>query len=45
MMNNLDLAVVVTTVVIAILAGVYIWSEDPGRRHRALQLLKLLLRR
>jgi len=45
MMYNLELPVIVTATWIAILAAVYLWSEDPGRRHRAWQLLKLLLRR
>ena len=45
MMYNLDLAVMVTAAGIATLAAVYLWSRDPGRRRRAWQLLKLLLRR
>lgn len=45
MMYNLDLAVMMTAVGIAILAAVYLWSEDPGRRHRAWRLLSLLFRR
>ena len=44
MMYNLDLAVVATAAGIAILAAVYLWSKDPGRRDRAWQLLKLLFR-
>jgi hypothetical protein len=45
MMYNLDLAVIVTASGIATLAAVYLWSENPDRRRRAWQLLKLLLRR
>jgi hypothetical protein len=30
---------------IVVLASVYLWSADPARRRRALQLLKLLLGR
>jgi hypothetical protein len=45
MMYNLDLAVIATAAGIAILATVYLWSKDPGRRDRARELLKLLLRR
>jgi hypothetical protein len=45
MMYNAGLAVVATAGGIAILAAVYLWSEDPGRRRRAWELLKLLLRR
>jgi hypothetical protein len=45
MMYDVDLAVMMTAAGIAILAAVYLWSEDPGRRRRAWQLLKLLLRR
>jgi hypothetical protein len=45
MMYDLNLTVMVTAAGIAILAVVYLWSKDPGRRCRAWQLLKLLLRR
>jgi hypothetical protein len=45
MMYDLDLAGMVTATGITILAAVYLWSKDPGRRRRAWQLLKLLLRR
>lgn len=45
MMNDLNLAVIASTAGIAILAAIYLWSEDTGRRRRAWQLLKLLLRR
>jgi hypothetical protein len=45
MMYDLDLAVMVTAAGTAILAAVYLWSKDPDRRHRAWQLLKLLLGR
>ena len=45
MMYDVDLAVIMTAAGIAILAAVYLWSDDPGRRRRAWQLLKLLLRR
>jgi hypothetical protein len=31
--------------VIATLGGVYLWSKDPGRRARALGLLRLLIGR
>jgi len=45
MMYDLDLTVVVTAAGIATLAAVYLWSNDIGRRGRAWQLLKLMLRR
>lgn len=45
MMSDLNLAVMVTAAGIAVLAAIYLWSKDPGRRRRAWQLLKLLLRR
>jgi hypothetical protein len=45
MMYDLDLAGMVTATGITILAAVYLLSKDPGRRRRAWQLLKLLLRR
>jgi hypothetical protein len=45
MMSDPNLAVMVTATGIAILAAVYLWSKDPGRRRRAWQLLRLLLRR
>ena len=44
MLNGLDLAVIVTAAAVAILASVYLWSEDPARRRRARELLTLLLR-
>ena len=45
MMYDLDLTVMMTAAGIAALAAVCLWSKDPGRRRRAWQLLKLLLRR
>jgi hypothetical protein len=45
MMYDLDLTAVLTTAGIAMLAAVYVWSKDPGRRARAWSLLKLLLGR
>ena len=45
MMYELTLPVVVPASGIIALAGVYVLSGDPGRRSRAWQLLKLLLRR
>ena len=45
MMSDPNLAVMVTAAGIAILAGIYLWSKDPGRRCRAWQLLRLLLHR
>ena len=45
MMYDLDLAVLMTAVGIAVLAVVYVWSKDPDRRARAWSLLKLLLGR
>jgi len=45
MMYNLDLVTLATAVGIAILAAVYLWSKDPGRRGWTWQLLKLLLHR
>jgi hypothetical protein len=45
MLHGMSLAVIVTAAAITILAAVYLWSEDPGRRDRARELLKLLLRR
>jgi hypothetical protein len=45
MMYDLNLAVIASAAGIAILAAIYLWSEDTGRRRRAWQLLKLLLRR
>lgn len=45
MMYDLDLAVMTAAVGITILGSVYLWSQDPDRRHRAWKLLKLLLRR
>ncbi len=44
-MHVLDLAVLVTAAVVAMLTAVYLWSEDPARRRRARELLALLLRR
>ena len=45
MLHGMNLAVTVTAAAVTILAAVYLWSEDPGRRARARELLKLLLRR
>jgi hypothetical protein len=45
MMYDLDMTVIMTTVGIATLAGIYLWSKDADRRCRAWHLLKLLLRR
>jgi hypothetical protein len=45
MMYDLDLAVMASAAGIATLAAVYPWSDDIGRRGRAWQLLKLMLRR
>jgi hypothetical protein len=45
MMYDLCLTGSVTAASIVGLAAIYLWSKDPGRRHRAWQLLNLLLRR
>ena len=45
MMYDVNLAVMATAAGVAILAAVYLWSDDPARRRRAWRLLKLLLRR
>lgn len=45
MMNNLDLAVIMTAAGLATLAAVYLWSKDLGRQRRAWELLELMLRR
>ncbi|GEM_PF-6160627 len=45
MMYDLDLTVMMTAAGIATLSAVYLWSKDPGRRGRAWQLLRFLLRR
>jgi hypothetical protein len=45
MMYEVNLAVMAAAAGVAILAAVYLWSEDSDRRHRAWRLLKLLLRR
>jgi hypothetical protein len=45
MMYDLILPAAVPAIGMAILAMVYVVSKDPGRRGRAWQLLKLLLRR
>lgn len=44
-MYDLNLTFMATGAALTILAAVYLWSEDVGRRRRAWQLLKLLLRR
>jgi hypothetical protein len=44
MMYGADLTVIVTTIGIAVVAGIYLWSKDPERRDRAWRLLKLLFR-
>jgi hypothetical protein len=45
MMYDAYLTFIVATTGIATVAAVYLWSEDPDRRRRAWQLLKLLRRR
>ena len=45
MMYDLDLTPVLAAAGIVVLAAVYVWSKDPGRRARAWSLLKLLLGR
>jgi hypothetical protein len=45
MMYDLTLPVMVPAAGAVVLAMVYVMSKDPGRRGRAWQLLKLLLRR
>jgi len=45
MLHGMSLAVIVTAAAITILAAVYLCSDDPGRRDRARELLKLLVRR
>jgi hypothetical protein len=45
MMYDLTLPVIVAAAGTVVLAVVYVMSKDPGRRIRAWQLLKLLLRR
>ena len=45
MMYDLTLPVMVPVAGAVVLAVVYVISKDPGRRARAWQLLKLLLRR
>jgi hypothetical protein len=45
MIYGLDLTVTLNLVGLAVLAAVYVWSKDPGRRSRAWRLLKLVLGR
>jgi hypothetical protein len=46
MMRELTaLTVIMTVVGIGVLAGVYVWSGDSGRRTRAWRLIQLLLSR
>lgn len=45
MSYGVNLAVIVTAAAVVVLAAVYLWSEDPARRGRARELLRLLLRR
>ncbi len=45
MMYGLSLIGSLAAAGVALLAAVYLWSKDPGRRRRAWQLLKLLLGR
>jgi len=45
MMYDLSLVGALAATGITLLAAVYLWSKDPGRRRRAWQLLKLLLGR
>jgi hypothetical protein len=44
-MSDLTVAPLIAGAVIAALAAVHLWSDDPDRRRRALDLLRLLLRR
>lgn len=45
MMYQLTLPVMMPAAGVIVLAVVYVMSKDPGRRARAWQLLRLLLRR
>jgi hypothetical protein len=45
MIYGLDLMGALATTATVVLAAVYLWSKDPGRRRRAWQLLKLILSR
>jgi hypothetical protein len=45
MMVGFDAAATVSVSGIAVLAGVWVWSKDPGRRWRAWVLIRMLLRR
>lgn len=45
MMYDVSFTVILAAVGFTALAAVYLWSEDPARRRRAWQLLKLLLSR
>jgi hypothetical protein len=44
-MNDLSFAAVMAAAGFAVLAAVYLWSNDPARRNRARELLKLLFGR
>jgi len=45
MISDLTLPVILAAAGVVALAVVYVMSEDPGRRARAWNLLKLVLRR
>jgi hypothetical protein len=45
MMNDVSFAALLAAAGFAVLAAVYLWSKDSGRRTRARELLKLLFGR
>lgn len=45
MPHGLTLIPLVAYITPSLIAAVYLWSEDPGRRERALQLLRMILLR
>lgn len=44
MINSVNWAIALVVALLAMIACVYLWSDDPARRERALHLLQLLLR-
>ncbi|GAA1879743.1 hypothetical protein [Asanoa iriomotensis] len=44
-MRSLIIGLVPLSIVVTALAAVHLWSGDAGRRRRAMDLLRLLLRR